>query len=111
MCFQINYDNGCIYVYNLRIFFKNLSGAIERCEHLVDFALRLDAWDEEPSPVLKEYNGLLRIRKLPALNTLACHVPESLDLAFRLRRKKFIIQVGSSPCLIIIFICCCFSKF
>ena len=36
--------------------------------------------------------------KLPRLNSLACHLPETLDLAFKLRRKKFSIEVGISTC-------------
>ncbi|XP_049767588.1 elongator complex protein 4 [Schistocerca cancellata] len=72
--------------------FEPISGAVERFEHLVDYVVRLEAWEGDVLPALRDYNGLLHLRKLPAINTLAPHIPESLDLAFRLRRKKFVIQ-------------------
>nr|CAD7426179.1 unnamed protein product [Timema monikensis] len=70
---------------------------IKRCEHLCDVSVRLESFagsDRETNPVLKDYHGFFHINKLPAINTLASHVPESLDLAFKLRRKKFLIEVG-----------------
>nr|CAD7409755.1 unnamed protein product [Timema cristinae] len=68
---------------------------IKRCEHLCDVSVRLESFagsDRETNPVLKDYHGFFHINKLPAINTLASHVPESLDLAFKLRRKKFLIE-------------------
>ena len=38
-------------------------------------------------------SGLFNIKQLPRLNSLVCHMPDSLDLAFKLRRKKFTIEV------------------
>ena len=32
--------------------------------------------------------------KLPRLNALTCHELDTYDLAFKLRRKKFTIEVG-----------------
>ena len=40
------------------------------------------------------YIGLFHLVKLPRLNSLTSHLPETLDLAFKLRRKKFSIEVG-----------------
>lgn len=37
--------------------------------------------------------GLFHIVRLPRLNSLVCHVPDSFDLAFKLRRKKMTIEV------------------
>lgn len=37
--------------------------------------------------------GLFHLVKLPRINSLTCHFPETLDLAFKLRRKKFTIEV------------------
>nr|CAD7602429.1 unnamed protein product [Timema genevievae] len=68
---------------------------IKRCEHLCDVSVRLESFagsDRETNPVLKDYHGFFHINKLSAINTLASHVPESLDLAFKLRRKKFLIE-------------------
>ena len=38
--------------------------------------------------------GLFNIIKLPRLNSLLSHMPDTLDLAFKLKRKKFTIEVG-----------------
>nr|CAD7197281.1 unnamed protein product [Timema douglasi] len=68
---------------------------IKHCEHLCDVSVRLESFagsDRETNPALKDYHGFFHINKLPAINTLASHVPESLDLAFKLRRKKFLIE-------------------
>ena len=37
--------------------------------------------------------GLFHIIRLPRLNSLVSHVPDSFDLAFKLRRKKMSIEV------------------
>lgn len=70
--------------------------AIQRlCEYQSDMALKFESFagsSYETNPVFKEYHGLLHVRKLGPINTLATHVPESLDLAFKLRRRKFVIE-------------------
>ena len=37
------------------------------------------------------------IRKLPCLNSITSFVPESFDLAFELRRTKFVIECFHLP--------------
>lgn len=37
--------------------------------------------------------GLFHVLRLPRLNSLKCQVPETFDLAFKLKRKKFTIEV------------------
>lgn len=80
--------------------FDNFDNFVERMEHLSDFAVRLESFagsTKETNPLFKDYHGLLHIKKLPALNILAPHTPESTDLVFKLRRKKFIIEVLHLP--------------
>ena len=36
--------------------------------------------------------GLFHIRRLSRLNSLACHLPETTSLAFKLHRKKFAVE-------------------
>lgn len=74
--------------------FQEMS-VVKRCEHLCDMSVRLESFagsEKETSTVYKDYHGLFHINKLPAINTLTSHVPESFDLAFKLRRKKFVIE-------------------
>lgn len=68
---------------------------IFRIRNLVDFSIELESFagsDKETNPIFKEYHGLLHIKKLMALNALAAHSPETYDLAFKLRRKRFVIE-------------------
>nr|XP_050869450.1 elongator complex protein 4 [Vespula vulgaris]XP_050869452.1 elongator complex protein 4 [Vespula vulgaris] len=80
--------------------FDNNDNFVERLEHLSDIAVKLESFAgsaKETNPLFKDYHGLLHIQKLPALNILAPHTPESRDLAFKLRRKKFIIEILHLP--------------
>lgn len=68
---------------------------IHRIRNLVDYSIELESFagsDKEANAVFKEYHGLLYIRKLAALNVMAVHIPETYDLAFKLRRKRFVIE-------------------
>lgn len=54
--------------------------------------------NEQPNPALKSnvcfmFAGLFHLVKMPCLNELVPRMPETLDLAFRVRRKKFTIEV------------------
>lgn len=76
--------------------FDNIGGIVGRMEHLADTAISLESFigsAKEANPVFRDYHGLLHVKKLSAINTLAAHCPESLDLAFKMRRKKFVIEV------------------
>lgn len=73
---------------------------IHRVRNLVDYAIELESFagsDKETNPAFKEYNGLFFIRKMAALNALAAHTPETYDLAFKLRRKRFVIEKWHLP--------------
>lgn len=68
---------------------------MHRIRNLVDYSVELESFagsDRETNPIFKEYHGLLYIRRLVALNTLAASAPETHDLAFKLRRKQFVIE-------------------
>ncbi|XP_072941887.1 elongator complex protein 4 [Epargyreus clarus] len=68
---------------------------IQRINYSVDNAVRIESFagsSQETNPVYSEYHGLFHITKLSALYSLVPYVPPSLDLAFKLRRKKFVIE-------------------
>ncbi|XP_022105745.1 elongator complex protein 4-like [Acanthaster planci] len=68
---------------------------IRRVERLCDTAVRLESFagsDKEKNPVYKEYHGLFHIKQLPRLNSLSGHMPDTTDLAFKLKRKKLTIE-------------------
>ncbi|KAL4224876.1 Elongator subunit elp4 [Mactra antiquata] len=68
---------------------------VRRLERLTDTVVEVDSFvgsDKEKNPVYKDYHGLFNIKQLPCLNSLVCNMPDSLDLAFKLRRKKLTIE-------------------
>ncbi|XP_014210542.1 elongator complex protein 4 [Copidosoma floridanum] len=76
------------------------TGVIQRIEHLSDVVIGIESFvgsTKETNPVFKDYHGLLHIKKLPAFNTLVCHELLFSDLAFKLRRKKFLVEVLHLP--------------
>lgn len=80
--------------------FDNSDAVVQRVEHLSDIAIGLESFmgsQKETNPLFKDYHGLLHLKKMLALNTIAPHNPESRDLVFKLRRKKFIIEVLHLP--------------
>ncbi|XP_028812617.1 elongator complex protein 4 [Denticeps clupeoides] len=66
-----------------------------RITRLSDTAIALESFrgsDRETNPLYKDYHGLLHVRQVPHLNCLVCEVPDSKDLAFKLKRKQFTIE-------------------
>ncbi|XP_075972796.1 elongator complex protein 4 [Anticarsia gemmatalis] len=68
---------------------------MNRLLYSIDNAVRIESFagsSRETNPVYKDYHGLFHISKLSALYSLVPFVPPSLDLAFKLKRKKFVIE-------------------
>lgn len=68
---------------------------MKRLLYSADNAVRIESFagsGKETNPVYSEYHGLFHITKLSAVHSLVPYVPPSLDLAFKLRRKKFVIE-------------------
>lgn len=64
---------------------------LRRC----DCGLALHAFtgtDAENNPALKEYHGLLHLRKLPRLDVLSGPTPDTADIAFKLKRQAFVVE-------------------
>ncbi|XP_050067743.1 elongator complex protein 4 [Anopheles maculipalpis] len=64
--------------------------------NLFDFSFELEAFagqmEELANPAFKEYHGLLNITKIAPFNSLASYHPKTRDLAFKLKRSKFVIE-------------------
>ncbi|XP_035387927.1 elongator complex protein 4 [Electrophorus electricus] len=68
---------------------------MERITKLSDTTLTLESFqgsEKETNPLYKDYHGLLHIRQVPHLNCLLCAIPDTKDLAFKLKRKQFTIE-------------------
>ncbi|XP_058800743.1 elongator complex protein 4 isoform X2 [Phymastichus coffea] len=80
--------------------FDEMSDVVQRVEHLSDIVVGLESFagsSKEANPIFKDYHGLLHVKKLPAFNTLIHQDVLYSDLAFKLRRKKFLIEVLHLP--------------
>ena len=67
---------------------------IEKLNHLSDYSFILDDTSSSVSRLTNtQYNGLFRLVKLPRLNSMtACYTPETLDLAFYVKRKRLVVE-------------------
>lgn len=68
---------------------------IKRILYSVDNAVKIESFagsSKETNPVYSDYHGLFHITKLSTVYSLVPFVPPSLDLAFKLKRKKFLIE-------------------
>lgn len=68
---------------------------LPQIRNLVDISIEIESFaasEKETNSVFKDYHGLLHIRKLSAVDTLAAFCPETVDLAFKLKRKRFVIE-------------------
>ncbi|XP_063635938.1 elongator complex protein 4 [Cydia splendana] len=98
------------FVYCLRVLLRGTTGVAfitspahlfdndsltKRLLYSVDNAVRIESFagsSKETNPVYKDYQGLFHLTKLSTVHSITPFVPPSLDLAFKLRRKKFNIE-------------------
>uniref|UniRef100_A0A8D0FP51 Elongator complex protein 4 n=1 Tax=Strix occidentalis caurina TaxID=311401 RepID=A0A8D0FP51_STROC len=69
---------------------------MERVTNLSDMVVGLESFigsERETNPLYKDYHGLVHVHQIPRLNSLICDVSDTKDLAFRLKRKLFTIEV------------------
>ncbi len=71
----------------------------ERFSHLSDFVFIMDDSSTAVSGLTNtEYDGLFKLTKIPRLNSLMpCCTPESLDLAFYVKRKRLVVELLNLP--------------
>ncbi|KAM9147808.1 elongator complex protein 4 isoform 3-T3 [Pangshura tecta] len=69
---------------------------MERVTNLSDTVVALESFigsERETNPLYKDYQGLIHVHQIPRLNSLICDVSGTKDLAFRLKRKLFTIEI------------------
>ncbi|XP_074040998.1 elongator complex protein 4 isoform X2 [Leptinotarsa decemlineata] len=74
--------------------------SLDRCIHSSDIAMRLQAFsgtELEHNQSLSEYHGFFYLTKLAAINSLSSKHPGSVEYAFKLRRKRFSIDMLHLP--------------
>ncbi|XP_023578619.1 elongator complex protein 4 isoform X1 [Octodon degus] len=68
-----------------------------RVTNLSDTVVALESFvglQREINPLYKDYHGLIHIRQIPRLNNLICDESDVKDLAFKLKRKLFTIEMA-----------------
>nr|XP_039270985.1 elongator complex protein 4-like [Styela clava] len=66
---------------------------VKLLRHYTDMVVKLEAFGKgKTNPLYKDYHGLLKIKKLPVLNCILPYMPDTYDLAFKLRRKRFAVE-------------------
>ncbi|KAL1506821.1 hypothetical protein ABEB36_006111 [Hypothenemus hampei] len=74
--------------------------SLDRCIHCSDVAIKLQSFsgtDLEHNQSLKDYQGFFYLTKLGAINSLISKHPGSIEFVFKLKRKKFLIDVLHLP--------------
>ncbi|XP_030767581.1 elongator complex protein 4 [Sitophilus oryzae] len=74
--------------------------SLERCIHSSDISMRLQSFtgtELENNQSLQDYHGFFYLTKLAAINSLASKHPGSVEYVFKLRRKKFVIDMLHLP--------------
>jgi len=73
---------------------------IRKVEHLADVVVAFESFaaqEETVSAHFKEYSGLVHIKKLLSVNTLAYSIPDTADIAYKIRSKKLKIEKFHLP--------------
>ncbi|XP_078719941.1 LOW QUALITY PROTEIN: elongator complex protein 4 [Lampetra fluviatilis] len=69
---------------------------LRRVERASDSVLRLESFAGSPRgdvhPLYREHHGLLHVVRAPRLNSLTTALVDSHDLAFRVRRRRFLVE-------------------
>jgi elongator complex protein 4 len=75
----------------LQIIKNNCCDIVFRMESFVGEHINVSDWE------MSEYTGLFHIEKLPRMNTLAPYLPDTLNYAFKIKRRKVYIEKMSAP--------------
>ena len=69
---------------------------VHRVQRCADVVVRLESFagcpDKSQNPLFKEYHGLFHVRKAPHVNSICGSLVDTSDLAFKLKKRKFLIE-------------------
>ncbi|KAK7601061.1 hypothetical protein V9T40_008502 [Parthenolecanium corni] len=65
---------------------------LHRCEHFCDTVIEMKSFLYDANLAYSDYEGLLILKKLPVINAWCPTIPDSNDWAFKLKKKRFIIE-------------------
>jgi len=69
---------------------------LRNVEHLSDAVVELQSYSGlgiEPHEAFAEFSGTFKVKKLPSLNSLIIPLPETLNLVYKLKRRKLQIEI------------------
>jgi elongator complex protein 4 len=71
---------------------------LAKISNLSDYVFVIDSLVNGKNHLDKsQYDGLFHIVKLARLNTINSFLPETLDLAFSVKRKRFVVEILALP--------------
>merc|ERR1711962_73738 len=68
---------------------------VSRIHHCADVVIHLESFagsEKSQNPPFKEYHGLFHVKKVPHLNSICGSSIDTSDLAFKVKKKKFLIE-------------------
>lgn len=65
---------------------------IKSCEHMCDVVIKLESLTNKQNPAYNDYNGLVHLIKLPAVNKWNFYKPETANWGFKLKDKQLLIE-------------------
>jgi len=69
---------------------------VKRVEHLCDTVISCQSFDgigRKISSAFAPFHGQLLVKKMPRLNSLVSHLPETLSYVYKMSRRKFHIEI------------------
>ncbi|CAM9471119.1 unnamed protein product [Lampetra fluviatilis] len=86
----------CVAVATVPAHLRQDDAWLRRVERASDSVLRLESFAGSPRgdvhPLYREHHGLLHVVRAPRLNSLTTALVDSHDLAFRVRRRRFLVE-------------------
>jgi len=68
---------------------------VSRIHHFADVVIHLESFagsEKSQNPLFKEYHGLFHVKKVAHLNSICGASIDTSDLAFKVKKKKFLIE-------------------
>jgi len=88
----------CVISFPAHLFSSTLLGKFQRiCDISCSFESFKGQNDQEVDEAFKDYQGFFKVTKLPRINTLTRHLPDTPSYVFSRKRHKLLIEVFALP--------------
>ena len=77
------------------------TSVLEKMQRVCDISCSFESFkgqsDEEVDEAFREYQGFFKVHKLPRINSLTRHLPETPSYVFARKRHKLLVEVFALP--------------